>query len=161
MSTAAARKSKFDLRAFVFFEALTLLAGFAGGMLGGSEGFSTLVKPPLTPPAWVFPVVWTVLYALMGLAAYLVWNSNDVDRAPPLRMYLYQLGVNMLWPLFFFRLQWRLFAFFWLLLLIALVTLTMTGFKYIRRAAYRLMVPYLIWLFFAGYLNLSFYLLNK
>ena len=63
-------------------------------------------------------------------------------------MYLLQLLVNVLWPVFFFRLEWRLFSFFWLLLLIALVTLTMTGFKYIRPAAYYLMLPYLLWCLF-------------
>lgn len=161
MSTATTRKRAFDIKAFLFFEGLTLVFGMLGGFLGGTSGFEGLTKPPLTPPAWVFPVVWTVLYLLMGLAAYLVWNSDDVDRAPPLRMYLLQLLVNSLWTFFFFRLQWRFFAFFWLLLLIALVTLTMTGFKYIRKAAYRLMLPYFFWLLFAAYLNLGFYLLNK
>lgn len=155
---------KFDLKAFAFFELVTLAAGALGGLLGGmftgQMSFDQLVKPPLTPPGWVFPVVWTVLYSLMGLAAYLVYNSNDIDRAAPLRMYFLQLAVNILWPLFFFRLEWRLFAFFWLLLLIALVTLTMTGFKHIRPAAYYLLIPYLLWILFAAYLNLAFYLLN-
>lgn len=81
----------------------------------------------------------------MAFAAYLVFNTDDIDRGAPLRMYLLQLLVNVLWPVFFFRLEWRLFSFFWLLLLIALVTLTMTGFKYIRPAAYYLMLPYLLW----------------
>lgn len=169
MSTVAETPShiptrKFNLKAFAFFVLLTLaagaLGGVLGGMLGGNMSFDQLVKPPLTPPAWVFPVVWSVLYLLMGIAAYLVYQSDDLDRGAPLRMYLLQLAVNILWPLFFFRLEWRLFAFFWLLLLIALVTLTMAGFKHIRPVAYYLLIPYLLWILFAAYLNLAFYLLN-
>ncbi|HIW73016.1 MAG TPA: tryptophan-rich sensory protein [Firmicutes bacterium] len=159
-SSQGKARNPFELRAFLFFEALTLAAGAVGGLLGGISGFGSLVKPPLTPPAIVFPVVWTILYLMMGFAAYLVWNANDVDGGRVLRMFLLQLLVNMLWPFFFFRLGWRLFAFFWLLLLIALVTLTMSGFRYISRPAFYLMIPYLLWTLFAAYLNLGFYLLN-
>lgn len=154
-------KQKFDFRAFAFFEILTLGAGLLSGFLSGTSGFDQLIKPPLTPPAFVFPLVWTALYALMAFAAYLVYNTDDIDRGAPLRMYLLQLLVNVLWPVFFFRLEWRLFSFFWLLLLIALVTLTMTGFKHIRPTAYYLMIPYLLWCLYAAYLNLAFYLLNR
>lgn len=162
MSTAAAHKRRhFDVRAFLFFEGITLLVGMLGGLLGGIDGFAGLHKPPLTPPSWVFPAVWTALYILMGIAAYLVWNSDDIDRAAPLRLYLYQLVLNGLWPLVFFRLQWRLAAFFLILVIIGLVTLVMAGFRPISKAAYRLMLPYLLWLLFAAYLNLAFYLLNR
>ena len=153
-------RNPFTLRAFLFFEALTLIAGAAGGLLGGIQGFDSLIQPPLTPPAIAFPIVWTILYLMMGFAAYLVWNENDVDGGRVLRMYLLQLVVNILWPFFFFRLGWRLFAFFWLLLLIALVTLTMSGFRYISKPAFYLLVPYFLWVLFAAYLNLGFYLLN-
>jgi len=154
-------KRTFHYKALIFFLALTLGAGFLGGLMGGISGFNNLVKPVLTPPAAVFPVVWTVLYILMGTAAYLVWNSNDIDGGRVLRLYLLQLLFNMLWPLFFFRLNWRLFSFFWLLILLALVSLVITGFKYIKKSAYLLMLPYFIWLVFAAYLNFGFYLLNK
>ena len=105
-------KRKFDFRAFAFFEILTLGAGLLSGFVSGTAGFERLIKPPLTPPAFVFPLVWTVLYALMAFAAYLVFNTDDIDRGAPLRMYLLQLLVNVLWPVFFFRLEWRLFSFF-------------------------------------------------
>lgn len=161
MSTVvASRRHKFDLKALVLFIGSTLLIGFLGGLLGGNGGFEQLAKPPLTPPAAVFPIVWTVLYVMMGLAAYLIWNSGDLDRVACLRMYYAQLLVNALWPLLFFRLQWRLAAFFWILLLLALLTLTMSGFAYIRKAAYWLLVPAFLWTLFAGYLNLGIYLLN-
>lgn len=158
---ATVRRRAFELKAFLFFEGVTLLLGMLGGFLGGTSAFETLRKPPLTPPAIVFPIVWTILYLLMGFAAYLVWNTDDIDRAPPLRMYFLQLVVNVLWPVIFFRLQWRLFAFFWLVLLFGLVSLTATGFRYIHRTAGRLMIPYQLWLLFAGYLNIGVYLLNR
>ena len=164
MSTVViSRRQRFDWKAALFFIGFTLLLGALGGLLGGASGFKSfeaLQKPPLTPPAAVFPIVWSALYLLMGIAAYLVWSSGDLDRGASLRMYFLQLLVNILWPLFFFRLQWRLFAFFWLLLLRALLSRTMAGFRYIRKSSYWLLVPYFLWVLFAGYLNLGIYLLN-
>lgn len=165
MSTVvASRRHAFNFRAYVLFLLVTLgvgfLGGLAGGVTGGMDGFQGLQAPPLTPPPLAFPIVWGTLYVLMATAAYLVWNSGDLDRGPSLRLYFVQLLVNALWTVFFFRLQWRLFAFFWLLLLVALITLTMAGFRYIRRSSFWLLVPYLLWTLYAGYLNLGFYLLN-
>ena len=144
----------------LFFLLYTLLLAGLGTWLGmaDTEG---LTLPPLSPPDWLFPVVWTALYALMSVAAYLVFISNDIDRGNALRLYLLQVLVNVLWPLFFFRLGWRLFAFVWLLLLLALVILTAIRFKPISRTAWYLLFPYIAWLVFAGYLNLSIYLLNR
>ena len=152
---------RIDKRALLFFLVYTFLLGALGGLLGGTMDLSALNQPPLTPPAWVFPVVWTILYGMMAIAAYLVYNSHDIDRGAPLRLYLLQVIVNALWPLLFFRLEWRLLAFVWILILIALVILMMTGFKPISPTAFWLTVPYLLWLFFAAYLNFSFYLLNR
>ena len=143
-----------------FFIVTALLAGGIGSLLGGGFDFESVVQPPLSPPAWLFPVVWTVLYVLMGIAAYLVWATRDSRVPELLTPYWWQLAVNALWPLFFFRLEWRLFAFFWLLLLVALVAYTMAGFRQVSRTAFWLLVPYLVWLGFAGYLNLGVYLLN-
>ncbi|MBR2338220.1 MAG: tryptophan-rich sensory protein [Clostridia bacterium] len=155
------RVKRIDWKALIFFLVYTLGLGFLGGLLGGQMDLSSLNQPALVPPAWLFPVVWTILYTLMAIAAYLVYTSRDIDRGAPLRLYLLQVIVNALWPLFFFRLEWRLFAFVWILLLIALVVLTMVGFKPISNTAFWLMVPYLVWLLFAAYLNFSFYLLNR
>lgn len=155
------KRKSIDWKALLFFVIYTFVIGAGlGSLLGGNLGFDGLTKPPLSPPAWVFPVVWTVLYALMSVAAYLVYVSEDIDRGPALRLYLLQVIVNGLWPLFFFRLEWRLFAFFWLLLLLALVILTTLKFRPISQIAFWLMVPYIVWLLFAAYLNLSFYILN-
>lgn len=157
MSCANLKKPNGKL--LIFFLGTALLAGAIGSLLGGNMRLDTMNTPPLTPPAILFPIVWTILYLLMGTAAYLVAASEDLDRTVSLRVYFLQLAVNALWPLFFFRLQWLLFAFFWLLLLIALITLTMAGFRRICSASYWMMVPYLLWCLFASYLNLGLYLL--
>lgn len=154
------RRYGLHLGALAAFVAGALVVGAVGNFLGGQTGFAALQKPPLTPPGWVFPAVWGVLYILMGVAAYLVWNTAAADARFLMWIYGSQLFVNLLWPLFFFRLEWRLFAFFWLLLLIALVSLTMATFRTASRAAYWLLLPYLLWLLFAAYLNLGFYLMN-
>ncbi len=153
-------KRKIDWKVLLFFLLYTYALAGIGVLLGGGFDIESLKQPPLAPPAWLFPVVWTLLYTLMAVAAYLAFTSNDLDRGPALRLYLLQVVVNALWPLLFFRLEWRLFAFFCLLLLIALVVLTMVGFYNIRRTAFWLLVPYLVWVTFAGYLNLGVYLLN-
>ncbi len=153
-------RRRIEWKPLLFFLLYTFVLAGLGTWLGSptTEG---LVKPPLAPPDWLFPIVWTILYALMAIAAYLVFVSNDMDRGQPLRLYLLQVIVNVLWPAIFFRLEWRLFAFLWLLLLLALVVLTAVGFRPISRTAFRLMLPYIAWLLFAGYLNLGYYLLNR
>lgn len=154
-------RNKIDWKVLLFFFGYTFVLAGIGTLLGGGFNIQSLNQPPLAPPAWLFPVVWSVLYALMAIAAYRVFVSNDMDRGRALRLYLVQVIVNVLWPLLFFRLEWRLLAFFWLLFLIALVLLTMVAFYQIDKTAFWLMVPYLLWISFAAYLNLGFYLLNR
>lgn len=129
---------------------------------GGMQVFSELNKPPLSPPGWLFPVVWTVLYLLMGFASWLVLTSGEskVQIKNALQIYAVQLAVNFFWSIIFFSLQRYLFAFFWLLLLWVLIILTMVRFYRIRQAAGELLLPYLLWVTFAGYLNLAIYFLN-
>ncbi|MBR2405964.1 MAG: tryptophan-rich sensory protein [Clostridia bacterium] len=154
------KRSQIQWKPLLFFLLYTFILAGLGTWLG-MPTTKGLVQPPLAPPDWLFPIVWTILYALMAVAAYLVFISGDIDRGQPLRLYLLQVLVNVLWPLFFFRLEWRLFAFIWLLLLLVLVIATAIGFKPISRTAWYLLLPYIAWLLFAGYLNLSFYLLNR
>ena len=151
---------RIDWKALIFFLVYTLGLGGVSALLGGNFSLDALTSPPLAPPAWLFPVVWTVLYTLMAVAAYLVYTSGDVARREPLPLYLLQVVVNVLWPLFFFRLEWRLFAFVWLLVLIALVVSVFKGFHPISPTAAYLLIPYLAWLVFAAYLNLGYYVLN-
>ena len=129
----------------------------------GMKAFAALKQPPLSPPAWLFPVVWTILYLMMGLASYLVWVSGVSprrrDRA--LTVYGLSLAANFLWPILFFTVQAWLGALILLLALWILVGITALLFGAIDPRAGKLMVPYLLWLTFAAYLNLGVWLLNR
>ena len=129
---------------------------------GGMDTFETLSKPPLSPPGWLFPVAWTILYLLMGIASYLALESRGPEAIirRGIRLYAVQLAFNFLWPIFFFGLSAYLFAFIWLVALWLLILATTVSFYRISDIAGYLMIPYLIWVTFAGYLNLSIYLLN-
>lgn len=140
---------------------IPVLLGAAVGLLTRNPaGFEALQKPPLSPPAWLFPVAWTILYTLMGVS-YGSLKEKGLNDNTAKGVYYAQLAVNLLWPFAFFLLQWRLFAFFWLILLIILV-IAMIAIFYIRnKTAGLLQIPYLIWTLFASYLNLGIYLLNR
>ncbi|MBQ4260236.1 MAG: tryptophan-rich sensory protein [Ruminococcus sp.] len=141
--------------------ALPLLSGAAIGLLtSGSMDFDMLKKPPLSPPVILFPIVWTILYVLMGVSYGLVKDRSTPDSTDSLVYYL-QLGVNLLWPVAFFVLKWRLFAFFWLLLLDALVIIMALRFCRKDKTAGRLQIPYTIWVLFATYLNFGVWILNQ
>lgn len=144
--------------------AIPLLVGGVSAFLtkGGMENYSALNQPPLSPPGWVFAVVWTILYTLMGISFYLVIQSGaeEMKINSALAVYVYQLLVNFLWPTFFFNLAWYLFAFIWLVLLWILVLIMIIRFFHISKPAGMLHIPYLAWLTFAGYLNLGIWLLN-
>ena len=142
---------------------LPLAAGGLSAFLTGDFGgvYESLRQPPLSPPAIVFPVVWSVLYLLMGLSSVWIYNKNDPAGSEALTLYGVQLAVNVLWPLLFFKLEWRLIAFFWLLLLFVLVTDMVVKFMRIDPKAGWINLPYLGWLLFAAYLNLSTYFLNR
>ncbi len=120
-----------------------------------SEQYQMLYKPPLAPPGWLFPIVWTILFILMGVAAYLVYISDAPNKDLALKLYLIQLVVNVGWSVLFFRLDAYLLAFTWLLLLFFLVYLTAKEFYKSNKVAGYLMIPYLIWLIYAGYINLA------
>lgn len=144
---------------------IPLLVGIISAFLtrGGMEDFKSLSHPPLTPPDMLFPIVWTLLYILMGISAYLVKTSttNEENIARAMSIYFYQLVVNFLWPVFFFNLQWFLFSFFWLVLLWILVAVMIKRFYDVRPIAAYMNIPYLIWLTFAAYLNLGVWWLNR
>ena len=156
---------KINKRLLAICIAIPLLVGIISALLtGGSmENFATLNKPFFAPPAWLFPVAWTILYVLMGISSYLILTSGanlgKIEEA--LRIYVYQLAVNFLWPTIFFNLEWYFFAFLWLILLWVLVALMILKFKDISKIAAYLNIPYILWLTFAGILNLSIWFLNR
>lgn len=123
------------------------------------ETFDLINKPILAPPSWLFPVVWTILYILMGIASYLVFISKKPNKTA-LTVYGIQLIFNFFWSIIFFNLELYLFAFIWLVLLWLLIFKTAILFYQISKPAGYLMIPYLLWVTFAGYLNFSIYLLN-
>ena len=143
--------------------ALPLAVGGLSWLLSGGSGeFRSLNQPPLSPPGWLFPVVWTALYLMMGYSSYRVYVSGKppalIRRA--LKLYLAQLAVNFLWPIVFFGFGWYLAAFFVLIVLWILVFLTLRAISSLDEIAGDLLIPYLLWVTFAGYLNISIYFLN-
>ena len=112
-----------------------------------------LAPPPLAPPPWVFPVAWTALYLLMGLASRRIYRLHTAESRRALRLHYAQLGANFVWPLLFFRAGEYAVAFWWLLFLLALAAAEMASFRRLDRTAGRLLAPYLAWLAFAAYLN--------
>ena len=137
-----------------------IVGGVVGLIISGSIDYNSLEKPFLAPPSILFPIVWTILYILMGVSYGLLETKDLLDSRAKI-IYYVQLFVNALWSIFFFTLKWRLFAFIWILLLAFLVILMVVEFYKKNKTAGLLQIPYLLWTLFALYLNLSIYLLNK
>lgn len=144
--------------------AIPLMVGGIAGFISQNSmsAFEALNKPPLSPPGWVFPVAWTILYILMGIASYLILTSDAPQKRinKAMKLYVLQLFFNFLWTFWFFNLELYLFAFIWLVALWLLILITILSFSRISKPAAYLMVPYLLWVTFAGYLNLGIALLN-
>ena len=140
------------------------LVGLISGLLSrrGTQVYAaTAIKPPLSPPGWVFGVVWPILYALMGIGAAMVWLEEDAPlRKRGINLFVAQLILNFFWSLIFFNLQAYGLAFFWLLTLLALVVWMAYTFYQVRPLAGYLQIPYILWLLFAAYLNAGVWILN-
>ena len=154
---------KIDWKKLLLCLALPLAVGGLAALLsGGMDLYKELDRPPLSPPGWVFPVVWSALYLLMGYASYRVLESG----AEPMQIrrawifYGLQLAANFLWPLLFFGGQMYLAALLLLTLLWVLIFLTIRAFTEAEELAGDLLIPYLLWVTFAWYLNLGIFLLN-
>lgn len=137
-----------------------IIGGIVGIIISNSIDYNTLPKPFLAPPSIAFPIVWTILYILMGISYGILDSKSLVDSKTNIIYYL-QLFVNALWSIIFFTLKWRLFAFIWILLLCILVIIMIYNFYKKNKIAGLLQIPYLLWIIFASYLNISTYLLNK
>lgn len=137
-----------------------LVGALIGFITSGFIDYNSLEKPFLSPPSIVFPIVWTILYILMGVS-YGILKSNSLLDSETNFIYYLQLFVNALWSIFFFVFQWRLFAFFWIILLIILVLAMIVKFYSKNKLSGLLQIPYLLWILFATYLNLFIYLLNR
>ena len=146
-----------------YFKAIlipVLVGGIVGFLISGSIDYNSLEKPFLSPPSITFPIVWTILYILMGIS-YAILESNSLVNSKINSIYYLQLFFNALWPIAFFLLKWRLFAFIWIIILAVLIIITIARFYEKQKTAAWLQVPYLLWTLFATYLNFGVYLLNR
>lgn len=147
----------------IYFKAILIpliVGGIVGVIMSGSIDYNTLKQPPLAPPSWLFPVVWTLLYILMGVSYGLLEEKGKLDTKTKV-IYYVQLGINALWSIIFFVLKLRLLAFVWIILLnVAVIWYILTLYNKDKTAGW-LQIPYLVWISFATYLNYAVYLLNR
>ena len=143
------------LKKLLLWVAVPLLVGGASALLSGNMGdaFSTLPKPPLSPPGWLFPIVWTVLYVLMGTAGYLISESHSPLKTAALGLYWIQLALNFLWSPLFFGLSMPILSLIVVAAMWVVVLLCVPVFYRINPLAGALMIPLLLWITFATYLN--------
>ena len=137
-----------------------ILGGIVGFIISGNMDYNSLIQPKLAPPAILFPIVWTILYFLMGLSYAIITIYSDLDSDVK-TIYYSQLIVNLIWPIIFFVMKNRLLALIWIILLLILITIMIVKFYKKNKVASLIQIPYLLWTIFATYLNFSIYLLNK
>lgn len=157
--------NKSNWKTYAFWILATEAVGAISGWLTreGTRIFNeTIIQPPLSPPSVVFPIVWGLLYALMGISAARIYTSpQSRARSKGLNLYIAQLVLNFFWSLIFFNAQAFGFAFIWLLLLWVLVLKMILTFQKVDPLASKLQLPYLLWLTFAAYLNFGVWYLNR
>lgn len=154
------------IKVYVIAILIPLAVGFLSSLLtmNSMDIYNDLVTPPLSPPGWLFPVVWTILYVLMGVSWALVSENRKKDLSSAAcgkRYYAWSLIFNFLWSIFFFNLRWLLFSFVWLLILLYLIIRTILCYNKVSPLAAYLQIPYALWVTFAGYLNLALWVLNS
>lgn len=137
-----------------------LIGALVGLITSGSMDYNMLQKPPIAPPGAVFPIVWTILYVLMGISYGILKTNNQTDEETDWIYYI-QLAINALWSIIFFTFKWRLFAFVWIILLAVAIIAMITKFYNKNKIAGLLQIPYILWVVFAAYLNFGFYILNR
>ena len=152
------------IKPYVISVAIALGVGGLSALLtaGNMDLHSQIVQPPLAPPPWLFPVVWTVLFIFMGISSAMIFTSDapkrDVNNA--LTVYGINLFLNFFWSIIFFNMRAYFFAFIWLIALWITILVMIIKFIKIKPVAGYIQIPYLIWVTFAGYLNLAIYILN-
>ena len=146
----------------IFYLFFPLMVGFLSSILSGDINafYDTLTKPTFAPPGFIFGIVWPILYILMGIAYYLIKKKNSFKEKDASFWYYTQLFFNFFWSIIFFRFESLWFSFVWLLLLFISIIVTFIKFKEVNKTSAYLLIPYILWVIFAGYLNLSFAILN-
>lgn len=148
---------KLSKKLFYLFLPL-VLGSFVGFIISGYIDYNELLKPPLAPPSWLFPVMWTIIYLLMGISYYLLKQESDIECLD--KLYYVQLGVNLLWSIIFFIMKARFFACIWIIVLDILVCLMIYWFYNTKKVSGYLNVLYMMWILFATYLTIGIYVLN-
>lgn len=151
------------IKPYVISIAIALAVGGLSAVFtsGNMNMYDTLNRPPLSPPMWLFPVVWSILFVLMGVSSAMVYVKKDeTDVSGALKVYSLQLIVNFFWSIIFFNMRAYLFAVVWLALLWILILIMIISFRKIKPLAGYLQIPYLVWVSFALYLTIMIYLLN-
>lgn len=151
------------LKPLIFLAIPLAVGGLAALFSAGSmDNFSALNQPPLSPPGWLFPIVWGILYILMGTASYIIYSSDapEISKKKALGLYLVQLGLNFLWPILFFTFGLCTAAAVLIVILWVLILLTLLYFYRISKNAGYLIIPYLLWVTFAAYLNIAICIIN-
>lgn len=160
------KETKQIIKTFVIAIAIPLAVGILSALLtrNSMDIYSEVETPPLSPPSILFPIVWTILYVLMGVSSALVWLNREKDPKSAesgLLYYAVSLAFNFTWSIIFFNFRWFLFAFVWLLVLLYLIVRTILSYRKVSPVAAYLQIPYAVWVTFAGYLNVGIWLLNK
>ncbi len=146
----------------IFIVSAELIGALSALFSGNSFSFyKELTKPPLSPPGWIFPIMWTILYALMGASAFLIYNSDTKKKYKALTLYGIQLFVNFVWSIVFFRFNLLAFSVAVILMLLILIIAMIIQFHKIRPLSAYLNIPYLLWVLFASYLNIGVLILNR
>ncbi len=154
------------IKPYVISIAIALAVGGLSALLtkNNMDVYDTINRPSLAPPMWLFPVVWSILFILMGISSAMVYLKKDESPeavTSALKVYGAQLVVNFFWTIIFFNMQAYLFAFIWLIILWILIVIMIVQFRKISLVAGYLQIPYLLWVTFAGYLTFMIYLLNR
>lgn len=152
---------KIDIKMLLFSILIPVFLGsFVGFLTAPFNSYNDFVQPVFAPPAIIFPIVWTILYTLMGISSYIIAKSSDSGKNEALFIYGVQLVINLFWSIWFFVFGFYLLSFIWILLLIGFVVVMIKKFYDISKISAYLQIPYLIWLIFAAILNFSIWLLN-
>lgn len=150
-----------NLSTLVISILIPIAVGSISALLSGNmDIYSTLNKPPLSPPGFIFPIAWTILYILMGISSYIIYTSQSPNREKALKIYAVQLAINFFWSILFFGFSQYFLSFLWLVLLIAVIIVMIREFYQISPLAAWLQIPYLLWCLFAAYLNFMIFRLN-
>lgn len=150
-------------RIYAFFIILCEAVGLVSGLISmmGMMDFDGVIQSDLTPPGILFPIVWTILYALMGISAARVYLSEEsLEQIKGLIVFFIQLAINFFWSIIFFNLQAFELAFWWLILLLVLIVIMIAFFWKTDKLSALLQIPYFIWVSFAGYLTYMTWMLN-